>query len=260
MPTALTIAGSDPGGGAGIQADLKTFAAHGVYGLSAVTAVTAQNTVGVRAVETVSPTIVTAQIEAVNDDFDIDAVKTGMLATSAVVAAVCDALTTMAAVPLVVDPVMVSTSGHRLLADDAVDLIRTRLLPLARVATPNREEAEALTGTPIRSRDDAILAARRLRALGADAVVITGGDVGGADAVDLFDDGTTVREVRGPRIDSRHTHGSGCTFASAITAALAGGTALAEAINAAKQYVERAIRSAPGLGHGHGPLGHFGGK
>lgn len=260
VPVALTIAGSDSGGGAGIQADLKTFAAHGVYGVSAVTAVTAQNTIGVRAIETLSPAIVATQIETVADDFEIDAVKTGMLGSSAVVTAVCDTLGCMTARPLVVDPVIVSTSGDRLLADDAIELVRSRLLPLARVTTPNREEAATLTGIPIRSRDDAIRAARQLRALGADAVVITGGDVGESEAVDLFDDGSSVREVRGPRIDSRHTHGTGCTFAAAITASLARGTALAEAIDAARHYVETAIRNAPGLGQGHGPLGHFGDK
>ena len=257
MPTALTIAGSDSGGGAGIQADLKTFAAHGVHGVCVITAVTAQNTVGVTAVEAISPGVVTAQIEAVVSDFDVRAIKTGMLASREIVAAVCDALEAVADVPLVVDPVMVATSGDRLLDDDAIELVRTRLLRRARLVTPNRREAEVLAEMPIASLDDARRATCQLRARGVGAVVITGGHFDGPESVDVVDDGGAIIELRGPRLESRSTHGTGCTFAAAVAAALARGQCLGDAVTGAKRYVEGAIRYAEPLGRGHGPVNHF---
>ena len=256
-PTALTIAGSDSGGGAGIQADLKTFAAHGLHGVCAVTAVTAQNTVGVTAVATIGAPIVRAQIDAVVADFDVRAIKTGMLASREIVATVCDALEALPDIPVVVDPVMFATSGDRLLDDDAVELIRTRLLRRARLVTPNRMEAETLSGTPIASLEDARRATVQIRALGVRAVVITGGHLGGPDSVDVLDDGGAVVELSGPRLESRSTHGTGCTFAAAVTAGLALGQDLGDAVAAAKRYVEGAIRHAAPLGRGHGPVNHF---
>lgn len=257
MPTALTIAGSDSGGGAGIQADLKTFAAHGVYGVCAVTAITVQNTLGVTAVETIGAPIVSAQIAAVAADFDIRAIKTGMLPNRAIVTAVCDALEALPAVPVVVDPVMAATSGNRLIDDQAIDLIRIRLLPRARVVTPNCSEAEVLAGMRISSLDDARRAAARLRAGGAGAVVVTGGDRAGSESIDLLDDGGTVVELSGPRLPGRSTHGTGCTFSAAVAAALARGLSLTDAVLGAKRYVEGAIRHAERLGQGRGPVNHF---
>ena len=214
---------SDSGGGAGLQADLKTFAAHRVYGLCAVTAVTAQNTLGVTAIEQIGARMVTAQIEAVLADFDVRAIKTGMLASRETVAAVCDTLEVATDIPLVVDPVMFATSGDRLLDDDALELVITRLLRRARLVTPNRREAEVLAGMPITSLEDARRATRQIRARGVTAVVITGGDPGDPELVDVLDDGGTVVEFGGPRLASRSTHGTGCTFAAAVTAALAQG-------------------------------------
>ena len=252
----LTVAGSDSGGGAGVQGDLKTFAAHGVYGVCAVTAVTAQNTRAVAAVEAVPAEVVAAQIHAVFDDFDVRAVKTGMLATVAIVEAVCEALEAHPAPPLVVDPVIAATSGRRLLDEDAVAAVRGRLLKRARVVTPNRFEAEALAGQRIDSLDDARRAAARLRACGAAAALVTGGHFDTAEAVDLLDDGGTVVELRGPR-DRRQAHGTGCAFSAAIAAGLAAGLPLPAAAAAAKRYVEGAIRHAVPLGRGPQPLHHF---
>jgi hydroxymethylpyrimidine/phosphomethylpyrimidine kinase len=257
MRTALTIAGSDSGGGAGIQADLKTFAAHDIYGVCALTAVTAQNTLGVTANDPVSPPVVAAQIDAVMGDFNVVAIKTGMLATSAIVATVCDRLEAYPGVPVVVDPVLISSSGHRLLDERALALVRARLVPRATLLTPNRREAAALTGQPITTRQQVTDAAARLRDMGAAAVVVTGGDQDGPDAVDLLDDGQGVEELRGTRLESRATHGTGCTFAAAIAAHLARGATLGDAVVAAKRYVEAAIRHAQTLGQGHGPLNHF---
>lgn len=254
---ALTVAGSDSGGGAGIQADLKTFAAHGVHGVCAVTAVTAQNTLGVRAFEPISPALVVAQITAVVDDFDVRAIKTGMLATREVTGAVCDTLALLSGIPLVVDPVMVATSGDRLLDYDAIECVRARLLPNARLVTPNLREAEILAGMPIASLADARRATARIRQTGVAAVVITGGHLDGPDAIDLLDDGGTVLEFSGPKLESRNTHGTGCTFSAAITAGLARGRDLADAVAAAKRYVEGAIRHASPLGGGRGPVHHF---
>lgn len=257
MPTALTIAGSDSGGGAGIQADLKTFAAHGVYGTCAITAVTAQNTVGVNAVLTLPSEIVTAQVRAVADDIGVDAVKTGMLSTTNIVKTVAALLPTLGTPHIVVDPVMVAKSGDRLLSDDAIDAIKTALLPLASVVTPNTMEAEVLTGVSIASLDDAREAARRICALGASTVVIKGGHMAMAEAVDLLYDGSTFVEVSGPRFEATNTHGTGCTFGAAIAANLALGRPLSAAVSSAKTYVAQAIQHGIPLGHGHGPVDHF---
>jgi hydroxymethylpyrimidine/phosphomethylpyrimidine kinase len=273
MRVALTIAGSDPGGGAGIQADLKTFAALGVYGTSAIAAITVQNTLGVEAVAPLSADLVTSQIEAIAGDLSIDATKTGMLATAAIVEAVAAAIAELDLPLVVVDPVLVSTSGERLLDADGVQAMITELLPRARVVTPNVPEAEALSGRRISSLQDARDAARAIRDMGAAAVIITGGHVSGSGfevpgsgfgveraedgVVDLLFDGHTFHEFRAPRIDSRHTHGTGCTFASAVAAGLALGHNLADAAQRAQRYVAGAIAHAPGLGHGRGPLDHF---
>jgi hydroxymethylpyrimidine/phosphomethylpyrimidine kinase len=254
---ALTIAGSDSGGGAGIQADLKTFAAHGVYGVSAVTAVTAQNTRGVSAAEAVSPGIVAAQIAAVVEDFQVAAVKTGMLANSAIIGAVARVLRVSRVGPLVVDPVMVAKSGDRLLDAGALDALTRDLLPLAAIVTPNLPEAEVLTGMPVRTPDDQREAARRIAALGVRAVVVKGGHAASTDIVDLLFDGTSFTEFRTERVPGTSTHGTGCTFSAAIAAQLALGRGIQEAISLAQAYVGRAIRNAPGLGGGHGPMGHL---
>jgi hydroxymethylpyrimidine/phosphomethylpyrimidine kinase len=264
MRIALTIAGSDSSGGAGIQADLKTFAAFGLYGASAITAVTVQSTRGVEAVVPLSSEIVTAQIEAVAGDLAIDATKVGMLATAAIVEAVAAAIKEMDLPLVVLDPVLGSTSGERLLDADGVQAMCLELLPLARVVTPNIPEAEALSGRRIGSPDDARDAARRIHAMGPAAVVITGGH--GSQTTDhgprteivdlLFVDGQ-FHEFRTARIDSMHTHGTGCTFASAIAAGLALGRSVPDATARAQQYVAGAIAHAPGIGHGHGPLNHF---
>jgi hydroxymethylpyrimidine/phosphomethylpyrimidine kinase len=257
MKTALTIAGSDSGGGAGIQADLKTFAAHGVYGTSAVTAITAQNTLGVTAWEAVASDLVTAQIEAVASDIGVDAVKTGMLANAAIVEAVGAAIASLDLPRVVVDPVMVAKGGAKLLDDEAIEALKAELLPRALVVTPNVLEASALAGIPVRNVNEARAAAERIAAFGAAAVIVKGGHLPGADAIDVFFDGREFVELRAPRIETRHTHGTGCTFSSAIAANLALGRPLGEAVARAKAYLTDAIRRAPGLGSGHGPLGHF---
>ena len=257
MRTALTIAGSDSGGGAGIQADLKTFAACGVYGTSAITAVTAQNTLGVTAWEPVSTELVIAQIEAVAGDIPPAAVKTGMLATAAIVEAVSAAIEGLDLPNLVVDPVMVAKGGDRLLRDDAVAAMKTHLFRLAEVLTPNIPEAEALTGMRIASVDDMLAAARRIREMGPRVVIVKGGHAASLESVDVVCLPHAEFELRGPRIATVHTHGTGCTFASAIAAYLALGRPLEEAIREARSYLEGAIRHAPGLGAGQGPLNHF---
>ena len=257
MRTALTIAGSDSGGGAGIQADLKTFAAHGVYGLSAITAITAQNTRGVSAVEVLTPGIVVAQVAAVVDDFAVGAVKTGMLANAAVVGAVARVLRVAHVGPLVVDPVMVAKSGDRLLDDQAIGALMRELLPLAAVVTPNLPETEALAGLAIRSPEDQREAARRIAGTGAQAVIVKGGHADTPDIVDLLFDGRSFTEFRHERVPGTSTHGTGCTFSAAIAAQLALGRGIEEAIPLAQAYVAKAIRNAPGLGTGHGPMGHL---
>ena len=265
MRIALTIAGSDSSGGAGIQADLKTFAAFGVYGVSAITAVTAQSTLGIEATAPLSADLVAAQIEAVTGDFTIHATKIGMLANAAIVEAVAAAIAELDLPLVVLDPVLVSSSGDRLLDEDGVRVLCTELLPRARVITPNIPEAEALGGRRIVSLDDAKGAARRIHEMGAAAVIITGGHSEGLELraqgsphiVDLLFDGQAFHEFRVPRVESRHTHGTGCTYASAVAAGLALGHDLPAAALRAQQYVAGAMAHAPGLGHGRGPLNHF---
>jgi hydroxymethylpyrimidine/phosphomethylpyrimidine kinase len=257
MHTALTIAGSDSGAGAGIQADLKTFAAFGVYGFTAITAVTAQNTERVSAVLPLSAEMVVAQIDAVAADFPVGAVKTGMLATADIALAVADGLRRHALRPVVVDPVLVAKSGDLLLSPDALDAVRTSLLPLADVVTPNRPEAEALAGIPVRTASDARAAAERIHALGARAVVIKGGHFDGDVLTNLLFDGRSFSAWETRRIATRHTHGTGCTFASAIAALLARGVPLQEAVREATAFVAGAVAHGLPLGRGHGPVDHF---
>jgi len=262
-PVALTIAGSDSGGGAGVQADLKTFAALGVFGTSALTALTAQNTLGVRGVHPVPAAFVVAQVEAVLEDLDVRAVKTGMLATLENVRAVAQ-LAAAGRLPfLVVDPVMVSSSGDRLLEQVAERAYVDELLPQAAVLTPNLLEAEVLLGAGIGTLAEQREAARALGALGPRVVVVKGGHATADtadEAVDVVWDGQTVSELRAPRIETPNNHGTGCTFASAIGAGLAKGQDVGEAVQAAKTYVGRAVAGGAGwrLGGGHGPLDHFG--
>jgi len=257
MRTALTIAGSDSSGGAGIQADLKTFAAHGVYGVSAITAVTAQNTLGVSAFEALSADLVTAQIEAVVSDIGVHAAKTGMLPNGAIVEAVAAAVADLDIPLLVVDPVLAAKSGDELADDEAVAAMKAELLRRAFVVTPNIPEAEALSGITITSDEDRRTAARRIAALGAAAVIITGGHLPSPDIVDLLYDGHRFVEFRARRVAGGGTHGTGCTFAAALAARLALGSTLAEAVPLAQQYVAGAIEGAPHLGRGHGPMNHF---
>ncbi|MGH9183286.1 MAG: bifunctional hydroxymethylpyrimidine kinase/phosphomethylpyrimidine kinase [Acidimicrobiales bacterium] len=252
-PVALTIAGSDSGGGAGIVADLKTFEAHGVWGTCAIVAVTAQNTLGVHAVETLSPGLVEAQIAAVTADLGVDAAKTGMLATAELVGAVADALET-GSPPLVVDPVLVSKHGDRLLADDAVVALWDRLLPLATVVTPNLAEAAALTGAEVSDRDAMVDAARRLAGRGPATVLVKGGHLGGQGSPDLLYAGGRATWLEAPRLRGRHTHGTGCVLSAAIAAELARGMDPPDACVAAKHFVERAIAAGVELGGGVGPV------
>ena len=257
MPAALTIAGSDSGGGAGIQADLKTFAAHGVYGTSAITALTAQNTLGVTDIHVVPDDFVTAQIEAVAGDLGCQAVKTGMLATSRIVEAVAAAVESFDLPNLVVDPVMVAKSGDHLLDEEAVHAVRWTLLRLARVVTPNIPEAEVLAKMPIRSVADMREAARRIATFKPAAVVIKGGHLAGPEIVDVLLERGEFHELVGPRIEGRNTHGTGCTFAAAIAAHLAKGANLVDAVREAKAYVAGAMHPGIPLGAGHRPLDHF---
>jgi hydroxymethylpyrimidine/phosphomethylpyrimidine kinase len=257
MRTALTIAGSDSGGGAGIQADLKTFAAHGVYGTSAITAVTAQNTIGVTMFEPLSPQLVRAQIEAVVTDIGVNAAKTGMLPTAAIVETVATAISDFRIPFVVVDPVMIAKSGDRLLDDDAVAAMKSALLRVAFVVTPNVPEAEALAGVIIHTDSDRREAARRILTLGPRAVIIKGGHLATSDIVDLLFDGSVFTELRHERVPGSHTHGTGCTFAASIAASLAQDRSMKDAIALAQSYIAGAIRAAPQLGRGHGPMNHF---
>jgi hydroxymethylpyrimidine/phosphomethylpyrimidine kinase len=258
-PRVLTIAGSDSGGGAGIQADLKTMLALGVHGMSVVTAVTAQNSLGVQGYWELPPEAVTAQLASVLGDIGADAVKTGMLASAAIVTAVCDGLAALALapapVPVIVDPVAVSKHGDSLLAADAVAAIRDRLLPLATMVTPNLPEAELLSGLPIAGEADMLAAARAIGALGPRWVLVKGGHLPG-DPVDLLVGDDDVIRYPGPRIASRHTHGTGCTLASAIAAGLALGADVPGAVAAARAYVTGAIAGGFALGAGIGPVDH----
>jgi hydroxymethylpyrimidine/phosphomethylpyrimidine kinase len=254
---ALTIAGSDSSGGAGIQADLKTFAALGVYGTSAITAITAQNTVGVIEMLPLSGDLVTAQIEAIAGDIALHATKIGMLATAAIVEAVAAAINELDLPLVVVDPVMISKSGARLLDDDGIQVLRAELLPRCAVVTPNIPEAEVLSGRRIGSIEHARAAAHEIHQMGGSAVVITGGHGDGDEIVDLLFDGGMFTELRTARIDTRNTHGTGCTFASAVAAHLALGHSVVDAVVGAQAYVLGAIQHALPLGRGHGPLDHF---
>ena len=254
-PRALTIATSDSGGGAGIQADLKAFAAAGVHGMSALVALTAQNTVGVLAVHELPPEFVRAQLEAVVDDIGVDAAKTGMLFSTAVIETVADFLAEHP-VQLVVDPVLIASSGAQLFQDDAVETLVGRLFPLATVVTPNLPEAESLAGIPVASRPDMEEAARRIHRLGPRYVLVKGGHLKG-DAIDLLWNGKVFTAFRAPRIDSGNTHGTGCTLSAAIAAGLARGQAIGDAIRDAKAYVTRAIREGFAAGRGVGQLRHF---
>ena len=257
MRIALTIAGSDSGAGAGIQADLKTFAAHGVYGLTAITAVTAQNTLGVSTFQALPADLVTAQIEAVVSDIGAHAAKTGMLPNAAVVEAVAAAVEDLDIPLLVVDPVMIATSGDRLLDDEAIGAMKAELFSRALTVTPNVPEAEALTGIAIKTDRDRHEAARAIAAFGARTVILKGGHFPSDDILDLLFDGHEFREFRGERVRGGSTHGTGCTFAAALVAQLAGGRSLIEAIPLAQRYVAGAIRHAPRLGKGQGPINHF---
>ena len=253
---ALTIAGSDSGAGAGIQADLKTFAAHGVYGTSVITAITAQNTTGVRGIVELSPEIVAAQIDAVLEDIGADAVKTGMLSNSAIIETVMEKIREHHIVNLVVDPVMVAKSGDLLLRTEAIEALQSRLIPLAVIVTPNLPEAEQLTGIHGTRLNDLKEAAKRIVGLGARSVVIKGGHRKGP-ATDLFYDGKKFRSFSAARVRTKNTHGTGCTFSAAIAANLARGEKLERAVAHAKTYMTRAIRKSFSIGAGHSPVHHF---
>jgi hydroxymethylpyrimidine/phosphomethylpyrimidine kinase len=257
MRVVLTIAGSDSGGGAGIQGDLKTFAAHGVFGATAITAVTAQNTTGISARLALPADLVTAQIEAAAADYAIESVKTGMLATAAVVEAVAAAIEALDLPRVVVDPVLVATSGSRLLDADAIGMLKSELLPKAMIVTPNIPEAETLTGRRIDSIERARAAAHEIVQLGASAVLITGGHAPGDQITDLLYDGKAFTELHHTRIATPHTHGTGCALSSAIAANLAFGHTVLDAVVNAQAYIAGAIEHAPGLGRGHGPIDHF---
>jgi hydroxymethylpyrimidine/phosphomethylpyrimidine kinase len=256
-PVALTIAGSDSGGGAGVQADLKVFHHFGVYGTSALTLVTAQNTTGVARVDVLPPDLVAAQIDAVASDLAPAAVKTGALGSAAVVAAVAEAVARHRLAPLVVDPVMISKHGHALLDAEAAALLARELLPRAALCTPNRPEAEALAGGAIATPRDVEEAARALVARGAGAVLLKGGHAPGDEVADLLYDGAAFTWLRARRVHTPHTHGTGCSYAAAITARLARGDDLTGAVRTAHAWLARAIATAPGLGHGHGPVNHW---
>jgi hydroxymethylpyrimidine/phosphomethylpyrimidine kinase len=252
LPVALTIAGSDSGGGAGIQADLKTFAALGVHGTSAITAITAQNTIGVTDILELPVDLVRKQIAAVVEDIGVQAAKTGMLSSAAIVGVVADAVREYGLRLLVVDPVMVAKGGARLLRGDAIEALRDQLIPLAAVVTPNLPEAEVLLGRHIASLDERKQAARDLVAMGASAAVVKGGHAD--DAIDVYFDGSRMVELRSERIDTVNTHGSGCVFSAAIAAWMARGADPLQAASEAKTFITRAIENSLEIGHGHGPV------
>jgi hydroxymethylpyrimidine/phosphomethylpyrimidine kinase len=253
----LVIAGSDSGGGAGIQADIKAITALGAFAATAITALTAQNTLGVHGVIPVPPDFIRQQIEVVLGDIGADVIKIGMLGDIATIEAVCNALHDLAAdIPVVLDPVMVAKGGHALLAAQAVDSLRQRLLPLAAVITPNLPEAETLTGLSIRTEPEMRVAAAALLTMGVPAALLKGGHLASDKVVDLLATPDRVEAFTAPRIDTRHTHGTGCTTASAMAAGLAQGLSLRDAVIRARLYVRAAITSAPGFGRGHGPLDH----
>ncbi len=254
---ALTIAGSDSGGGAGIQADLKTFHHFGVYGTSALTLITAQNTVGVWEVHLLRPELVAKQIEVVAEDFEVRAAKTGALGSEELIEAVAAGVEEHAITNLVVDPVMISKHGDSLLAKGAVAALRARLFPRAALVTPNLYEAAELLGRPVESEAQMQDAARAVYDLGAAAVLVKGGQLPGEEAIDLLYDGAAFVRLAAPRIDTPHTHGTGCTYSAAITALLASGETLVDAIRQSKDFMSRAIASAPRLGRGRDPVNHW---
>lgn len=257
-PIALTIAGSDSGGGAGIQADIKAMEANGVFAASALTAVTAQNSEAVTMAFNLPDQLIGAQIDAVASDFDVAAAKTGMLSSASIIEVVAAKVMAHDLYPLVVDPVMVSKSGFKLIEDDAIDTLRERLIPQATLVTPNAHEAAMLAGMDIETVDDARAAAEAIYQQGPEAVVVKGGHLRDeAEVVDVFFDGRQMQSFIAPRVDTNNTHGTGCTYASAIAANLAKGAELATAIERAKQYVTAAIRHALPFGRGHGPTNHF---
>jgi len=260
MKRALTIAGSDSSGGAGIQADLKTFAARGVYGMSVLTALTAQNTVGVQGVFEIPVEFIALQIDSVATDIGADAVKTGMLSSAGIIETVAQKIREYKLLPLVVDPVMVAKSGDHLLRDDARDALINLMLPLATVVTPNLHEARVLCGFEIHNLAEMKRAAIAIHRLGPRNVVIKGGHLPESeDAIDILYDGKDFREYRTPRLETQNTHGTGCTFASAIAAELAKGNAVADAVQIAKDYIAQVILVSEhlGIGHGHGPMNHM---
>jgi hydroxymethylpyrimidine/phosphomethylpyrimidine kinase len=257
---AVTIAGSDSGGGAGIQADLKTFSAFGVYGASVITALTAQNTLGVQGIHDVPPAFIAQQIDSVFSDLAVAAVKIGMLSQPAVIETVAAGIARHAARNIVLDPVMVATSGDRLLAPEAIATLKTSLIPRALVVTPNLPEAAALLDEPIAQEEGAMRAqAERILELGAQAVLIKGGHAAGGESTDILVDGNGIERFASPRVATRNTHGTGCTLSSAIAAGLAKGHSLRDAVGAAKTYISAAIAASEHLhvGGGHGPVHHF---
>ena len=257
MKQAVTIAGSDSGGGAGIQADLKSFRANGVFGCTVITSITAQNTLAVTDAYDLPVDIIKAQIDAVFDDFDIAATKTGMLSSIVIVDTVADKLEQWNPPNVVVDPVMISKSRFPLLQPDAVEKVKLRMFPLATLVTPNIYEAEHLTGRTIENLEQAKEAAKQLMDLGCGAVLVKGGHLESSQSTDVLYDGAEFTLFTEARIDTENTHGTGCTYASAIAAHLAQGRALADAVARAKRYITGAIRESPNIGHGHGPLDHF---
>lgn len=256
-PTALTIAGSDSGGGAGAQADLKTFLACRVHGMSAITAVTVQNSLGVTGFYELPPHAVSEQIESVVSDIGVGAAKTGMLASAEIMAAVAETVRRLGVAPLVVDPVAASQHGDPLLRPDAIEALRELIIPLAWIVTPNLAEAGLLTGIDVRCRADMADAARVLHAMGPRWVLIKGGHLGSGDAVDVLFDGTDFAEFAAPRFATAHTHGSGDTLAAAITAALARGVGVVDAVREGKRFITGAVEGSFPLGAGLGPVGHF---
>ena len=252
----LIIAGSDSGGGAGVQADIKTVTALGGHAATAITAITVQNTLGVQDVLKLPAELVTAQARAVLDDIGADAFKTGMLARRSTVEAVADLLEAYPAIPAVIDPVMIAKGGQALLSEGALDALINRLLPRADLLTPNAPEAEALTGVAVTDLDSQRRAAEALLAMGARAVLLKGGHIPGKQVIDLLATPDGETQLEGPRLDTAHTHGTGCTLASACATGLAQGLSLADAVARAWAYTAEAIRRAPGFGHGHGPIDH----
>lgn len=258
MKKVLTIAGSDSSGGAGIQADLKTFCAHGVFGMSVITAVTAQNTQGVLAVQDIDQDIIAKQIEAIFEDIEVDAVKIGMVSSRETVATIAAKLRQYRAVNVVIDPVMISKSGYHLLQTDAEQALLGELLPLAALITPNIPEAEVITGVKIETPADMEVAARKIRELGAGQVLVKGGHLpADEEAIDILYDGSRFRYFKGRRIATKNTHGTGCTLSSAIAANLGRGLPMEEAVQRAKEYITTAIEHSLAIGRGVGPTHHF---